>query len=91
MRDHKPSVTFLTKHRQSRRTSRDGHSFDCLVHDELVLTEAAAIVARAYPRLDPGPQLSLAGPRLLSLGDLERVRDALAGRVVALRGVVLTL
>jgi hypothetical protein len=48
--------------------------------------EHAAIVACAYPRLDPGPQLSLAGPRLLSLGDLERVRDALAARVVALRG-----
>ena len=48
--------------------------------------EHAAIVARAYPRLDAGPQLSLAGPRLLSLGELERVRDALATRVVALRG-----
>jgi hypothetical protein len=44
----------------------------------------AAIVAAAYPRLDPGPPASsLAGPRLLSLGELERVRDALAERVAA--------
>jgi hypothetical protein len=48
--------------------------------------EHATIVAATYPRLDPGPPLpSLAGPRLLSLGQLERVRDALAGRVCALR------
>ena len=45
----------------------------------------AAIVAASYPRLDPGPPVSsLAGPRLLTLGDLERVRDALATRVAAL-------
>ena len=45
----------------------------------------AAIVAASYPRLDPGPPVSsLAGPRLLTLGELERVRDALAARVAAL-------
>lgn len=47
--------------------------------------EHATIVAAAYPRLDSGPRLSLAGPRLLGLGELERVRDALADRVVAMR------
>ena len=47
--------------------------------------EHSAIVAAAYPRLDPGAQLSLAGPRLLGLGELERVRDALADRVVAMQ------
>ena len=47
--------------------------------------EHAAIVASAYPRLEVGSPLpSLGGPRLLSLGELERVRDALATRVVAL-------
>jgi hypothetical protein len=47
--------------------------------------EHGAIVAAAYPRLEPGPPLSaLAGPRLLSLGELERVRDALATRVAGL-------
>jgi hypothetical protein len=47
--------------------------------------EHAAIVSAHYPRLDPGPPPhSLAGPRLLSLGELERVRDALAGRVAAM-------
>jgi hypothetical protein len=40
----------------------------------------------ACPRLDPGPPLpSLAGPRMLSLGELERVRDALAGRIARVR------
>jgi hypothetical protein len=47
--------------------------------------EHAAIFTATYPRLDPGPPApSLAGPRLLSLGELERVRDALAARVGAL-------
>jgi hypothetical protein len=46
----------------------------------------SAVVAGVYPRLDPGPPLpSLGGPRLLSLGELERVRDALAARLSALR------
>jgi len=41
----------------------------------------AAIVA-AYPHLLVAPaSSSLAGPRLLSLGELERVRDGLAGRL----------
>jgi hypothetical protein len=48
--------------------------------------EHATIVAASYPRLEAGPPLpSLAGPRLLSLGELERVRDAMAARVWALR------
>jgi hypothetical protein len=47
--------------------------------------EHCALVGASYPRLDPGPpQASLAGPRLLSLGELEHVRDALAARVVTL-------
>jgi hypothetical protein len=51
--------------------------------------EQAAIVAATYPRLEAGPsQPSLAGPRLLTLGELERVRDALAGRVGAMRAAV---
>jgi hypothetical protein len=44
--------------------------------------ELSTVVVATYPRLDPGPPLpSLGGPRLLSLGELERVRDALAGRL----------
>src|SRR5688572_9063002 len=40
----------------------------------------------ACPRLDPGPPLpSPAGPRMLSLGELERVRDALADRIARVR------
>ena len=47
--------------------------------------DVAAASIDACPRLDPGlPLRSLAGPRLLSLGDLERVRDELAGRLSAL-------
>jgi len=48
--------------------------------------EISALVVASYPRLDPGPPLpSLAGPRLLSLGELEGVRDALAARLSRLR------
>ena len=48
--------------------------------------EVAAAVGAAYPRLDPGPPLpGLAGPRLLTLGELERRRDALAARAAHLR------
>jgi hypothetical protein len=47
--------------------------------------EIATAVLDSCPRLDPGPPLpSLAGPRLLSLGELERVRDALADRLSTL-------
>jgi hypothetical protein len=43
--------------------------------------ELSAITVASYPRLHGGPSVpSLAGPRLLSLGELERVRDALAAR-----------
>jgi hypothetical protein len=44
--------------------------------------ELSTLVVGTYPRLDPGPAPpALAGPRLLSLGELERVRDALAARL----------
>lgn len=43
--------------------------------------EHAAIVTAAFPRLAPeAPAPRLAGPRLLSLGELEQVRDDLAAR-----------
>jgi hypothetical protein len=49
--------------------------------------EHTAILTATYPRLDPGPPApAMAGPRLLSLGELERVRDALATCVGALEG-----
>jgi hypothetical protein len=48
--------------------------------------EVSTLVIATYPRLDPSPPVpSFAGPRLLSLGELERVRDALAARLVTLR------
>lgn len=48
--------------------------------------ELSKIALGACPRLDPGPPLrSLSGPRLLDLGDLERVRDALAARLATVR------
>jgi hypothetical protein len=51
--------------------------------------ELSAIVTAAYPRLTAGPLTpplpSRSGPRVLSLGELERIRDALAARTGALR------
>jgi hypothetical protein len=67
----------------------DEHAARRTLRDQIARLERehAALVAASYPRLDPGaPQPTLAGPRLLTLGELERVRDALAVRVVALRG-----
>jgi len=44
--------------------------------------EVSAVVIASYPRLVAGPPIpSFSGPRLLSLGELERVRDALAARL----------
>jgi hypothetical protein len=44
--------------------------------------EVSTAVISAYPRLDAGrPVPSFSGPRLLSLGELERIRDALAARL----------
>lgn len=49
--------------------------------------ELSAVALDACPRLDSGrPLPSLSGPRLLSLGELERVRDGLAGRLATLHG-----
>jgi hypothetical protein len=49
--------------------------------------ELSAACLGAWPRIDPRPQTpplrSLAGPRMLTLGELERVRDDLAGRLAA--------
>jgi hypothetical protein len=47
--------------------------------------EISTVVIAAYPRLHSGPPVpSFAGPRLLTLGELERVRDALAARLATL-------
>jgi hypothetical protein len=48
--------------------------------------ELSAACLDACPRIDPGPPArGLAGPRLLTLGELERVRDDLAGRLARVR------
>ena len=65
--------------RAARRTLRDQ-----IARLERELTSACL---DACPRLDPGPppRALAAGPRLLSLGELERVRDALAARLAHVR------
>jgi hypothetical protein len=45
----------------------------------------AALAAATYPRLDLSPVTVSGVPRLLELGDLERIRDALADRLAAMR------
>jgi len=51
--------------------------------------QLSAVAVAAYPRIDcRAPTPALAGPRLLSLGELERVRDALADRLSTLRAQV---
>ena len=75
-----PAVVTPLDERAARRTLR--------VQIARLEREHAGIVASARPRLPPGPPVSsLAGPRLLSLGELERVRDALAVRTGELQAV----
>ncbi len=48
--------------------------------------ELASAVIAAYPRLPVGTaSVSHSGPRLLGLGELERTRDDLAGRIADVR------
>jgi hypothetical protein len=49
--------------------------------------ELASACLDACPRIvaSPPPRALAAGPRLLTLGELERVRDALAGRLARVR------
>jgi hypothetical protein len=53
--------------------------------------ELAHVAAASYPRLDMSPVMPhmTRGPRVLVLGDLERVRDALADRLTTLRSAAL--
>jgi len=75
-----PVVLPEVDERAARRTLRAqiGH-----LERELVRT-----CLEACPRLDPGPppRALASGPRLLSLGELERVRDELAGRLARVHG-----
>jgi hypothetical protein len=52
--------------------------------------ELAGALARSFPRREPARDVrsasALGGPRLLTLGQLERIRDELAERIAALRG-----
>src|SRR3954452_16994579 len=48
--------------------------------------ELASAVIAAYPRLEAGrATVRASGPRLLGLGELERIRDDLAARVADVR------
>ena len=48
--------------------------------------ELASAVISAYPRLPVGRSgVPASGPRLLGLGELERIRDDLAGRIADMR------
>jgi hypothetical protein len=74
------SVDVSVDERAARRSLREqiGH-----LERELV-----AVATSSHPRLPlPAPSGRYAGPRMLSLGELERTRDELAGRVAELRAV----
>ena len=74
-----PVVIPEVDERAARGTLRDQIS-----HLERELVSACL---DACPRLTPPPPVrSLSAPRMLSLGELERVRDELAGRLARVRG-----
>ena len=70
------------------RTEVDERAARRALRDQIARLErelASAVVA-AYPHLPAaGATVSHAGPRLLGLGELERTRDALAGRLADVR------
>jgi hypothetical protein len=71
-------ASVATSERAARRTLRDQIA--------RLERELSAIAVATHPRLHGGPPVpALAGPRLLSLGELERIRDALAARLTTLR------
>ena len=73
-----PGVDVAIDERGARRSLRGQ-----IAHLE---RELVSIAASSYPRLAlPAGGLQHAGPRMLTLGELERVRDELAGQVAALR------
>lgn len=74
-----PIVVPDVDERAARRTLREQ-----IARLERELTTACL---EACPRIDPGPPPSALarGPRVLSLGELERVRDTLAGRLARVR------
>lgn len=72
------SVDVEVDERAARRSLRDQ-----IARLEL---ELVTVAASTYPRLPlPATAAGYAGPRLLSLGELERIRDELAGHVATLR------
>ena len=77
----RPAVLPEVDERAARRTLREQIA--------RLDAELSAACLDACPRIDPGPPLrSLAGPRMLSLGELERVRDELAGRLATIDGAI---
>jgi hypothetical protein len=65
--------------RAARRTLRDQIA--------RIERELASACLDACPRIDPGPPPAAlaSGPRLLTLGELERVRDGMAARLARVR------
>jgi hypothetical protein len=62
----------------------DEHAARQTLRDQIARLERelSAVAIGAYPRLPARTDMvALSGPRLLSLGELERVRDALAARL----------
>jgi hypothetical protein len=75
---HAPAVQPEVDERAARRTLREQIA-------RLERDLGAAVIA-AYPRLPAGTaRVSHGGPRLLGLGELERIRDDLAGRIAEVR------
>jgi hypothetical protein len=76
-----PAVPVVVDERAARRDLRDQ-----IARLERELTRT---VAEAFPRCEPARNgrsaSALAGPRLLTLGQLERIRDELADRVESFR------
>jgi hypothetical protein len=77
----RPAVVPEVDERSARRTLREQIA--------RLDAELSAACLDACPRIDPGPPLrALSGPRKLTLGELERVRDELAARLASVDAAV---
>jgi hypothetical protein len=77
----RPAVVPEVDERAARRTLREQIA--------RLDREISAACLDACPRIDPGPPLrSMSGPRMLTLGELERVRDELAGRLAGVHAAI---
>jgi hypothetical protein len=84
-------IEHLAHRVETRELDERAARFDLRAQIARIERELAHIAAATYPRLDLSPVTPAMthGPRVLALGELEQVRDALADRLATVRTAAL--